>query len=174
MSLSASQMEILKSVAARLGVTSEWLWIEINFETNGTFSPTIKNPKSSARGLIQWIDARAQDLGFSSSLDLVNKNPTVESQLELVYRDLKRFMPFPSFQSLAMAVFRPSMRYVHPDTPLPANIQSVNDGIRTVGDYVSYAVKRAGKGVGAVAGVGAAAAVAVTVILIWGTSNAKG
>lgn len=163
----AADMEELKIIASRLGMPAEWLWMELNFESR--LNPQAKNPYSSARGIMQWVDARAQELGFRDSADLVAQNPTVRQQLGVVYKDLSRYAPFPSFQSLAMAVFRPTLRYADPDTVLPPKIQAVNPGIKTVGDYVRKVVKNAGGGIEIVAGVGAGTllvAAALTIIVI--------
>lgn len=163
----AADMEELKIIASRLGMPAEWLWMELNFESR--LNPQAKNPLSSARGIMQWTNARAQDLGYRDSADLVAQNPTVRQQLGVVYKDLARFAPFPSFQSLAMAVFLPSMRYADPDTVLSANVQAKNPGIKTVGDYVRKVVKNAGGGIEVVAGVGAGTllvAAALTIIVI--------
>lgn len=45
----------IKEVAARIGVNPNDLASVISFETAGSFSPSIKNPKSSATGLIQFM-----------------------------------------------------------------------------------------------------------------------
>lgn len=47
--------KVIKEVAERLGVNPNDLASVISFETAGTFDPGIKNPKSSATGLIQFM-----------------------------------------------------------------------------------------------------------------------
>lgn len=47
--------KIIAEVASRIGVNPNDLAAVISFETAGTFSPSIKNPKSSATGLIQFM-----------------------------------------------------------------------------------------------------------------------
>lgn len=115
-----------------------WLDALIAFETGGTFSPTIKNPNSSARGLIQIIDSSAQGIGYADSLDAVTQNPDFESQMEnVVIPYLAPYAPFPTKQSLYMAVFYPAYR----DAPLfkrfPYHVRKVNPGIVTVKDYIN-------------------------------------
>ena len=132
--------EIIADVAQKLGTRPEWLDALINFETGGTYDPTIKNPNSSARGLIQVIDRTAQDeFGVLDSLELVAKNPDFRSQMyNVVLPYLKKYAPFEDKQSLYMAVFYPKYRYVSPETEFPAYVQRVNPGIRKVQDYIDF------------------------------------
>lgn len=115
----------------------------ISFETAGTFDPTIKNPNSSARGLIQFTDSTARDLGYNSSLDLVSRNPTFSGQLSgPVVSYLKKYSPYGSRQALYMAVFYPKYMYELPSKEFPENVQAVNKGIKTIADYVSLVERR--------------------------------
>ncbi len=134
-----SKEDLIKKVASRLNIKNwKWLYNLINFETAGTFSPTIKNPYSSARGLIQFIDSTAQDMGFKDSLHLVNTYPDFKSQLEgPVYEYLKDRGPYPTEQSLYMAVFSPYYQKLPSYTEFPLHVQKVNPGIKTVKDYVN-------------------------------------
>lgn len=140
-----SKEQKITEVAARLGVPAQWLDALIRFETAGTYSTTIKNPYSSARGLIQIIDASAQDLGFRDSLDAVTKNQSFDSQMDnVVYPYLKRYAPFKNKQAFYMSVFYPAYRNRAPDTTFSASIQKVNPGIKTVRDYVEFVDRKAG------------------------------
>lgn len=124
--------------ASRIGVDPSWLAGLIEFESGGRWDPAIRNPYSSARGLLQWLDATARGLGYASSLDLVSRNPTIDAQLRgPVVAYLAPLGPFPSLQSLAMAVFYPAFRTAPADTVFPSNVRAANPGIRTVADYVS-------------------------------------
>jgi hypothetical protein len=135
-----NDLNIASMVAANLGIPLDWLMTTINFETAGTFDPQISNPKSSAKGLIQFIDSTAQGLGYRDSQDLVDQNPTFAGQLQgPVYQYFKKYMPFPTQQSFAMTVFRPASRNVPPDTLFPASVQAVNPGIDTVQSYIDKA-----------------------------------
>ncbi|HBC04295.1 MAG TPA: hypothetical protein DC015_08915, partial [Aequorivita sp.] len=53
----------LNSVAANLGIDVNWLMAVINFESAGTFSPSIQNKYSGATGLIQFMPSTAKSLG---------------------------------------------------------------------------------------------------------------
>lgn len=133
----------IAEIADRLSVPPRWLDALINFETAGTYSTTIKNPYSSARGLIQFTDAAAQDLGFSDSKALVNTYPEFDRQMEFaVYPYLKRYMPFANRQQLYMAVFFPRYRNRAPSTEFPDTVKNVNPGIDTIQDYMDFVDKR--------------------------------
>ena len=134
--LSSSEEAKLQYVASRLGVSRDSLYNLIQFESK--WNPKIKNPNSSARGLIQFTDSTAVSLGFKNSSDLVKKNPTILDQLSVVERYLTQFKPFNTSQSLYMAVFYPSARNVSPSTVLPQYVQDVNPGIVTVNDYIKH------------------------------------
>lgn len=123
-----TRKEIIADVASQLNTNPVWLDALINFETAGTYSPTIKNPNSSARGLIQVIDSTARsDFGVSDSLELVTHYPTFESQMyNVVLPYLKKYAPYPSKQSLYMAVFYPAYRSVSPSKPFPERVQKAN------------------------------------------------
>lgn len=143
MKLSASDILAAESVAKALSVPIDWLLSLIEFETAGTFSPTVKNPLSSARGLIQFMDETARGMGYAGSADLVAKHPTFDGQLKgPVYAYLKKYMPFLTKQSLYMAVFYPKYRNVSPDTLFSAAIRNVNPGIDTVQSYVDKVDKK--------------------------------
>jgi hypothetical protein len=127
------------------------LFALVSYESG--FNPKIKNPESSARGLIQWIDSRARELGYSGSADLVARHPTVESQLlGPVVRDLSRYKPFPTFEKLVASVFYPAAVDDY-DKPLRPSESAINAGMRTVQEYANrirsrYPVAVAGTGIG--------------------------
>lgn len=133
--LTEKQNSTLNYTAVKLGVDRKWLYRLIKFESG--FRPLVKNPYGSARGLIQFIDSTARGLGYEDSLDLVTTHPTIESQLlGPVYQYLNQFKPFPTEQSLFMAVFYPKARNWNPNTIFPEHVRRVNPGIVTVNDYV--------------------------------------
>lgn len=137
-SVAGSDIEALQETAQRLGIPADWLAASINFETAGTWDPKIKNSSqgATARGLIQFIDSTAVDLGYTSSLDLVTKNPTVRSQLVgPVYEYLKRWGPFKDQKEFALSIFIPAYRRSDLNTVLSEKIRLANPGIITVGDY---------------------------------------
>lgn len=133
----------LVGIAQRLNADPQHLYNLIEFESK--WNPKIKNPYSSARGLIQFIDSTAQDLGFLNSKDLVDKNPTIDQQLDIVEKYLKRYAPFDnSKQNLYMSVFYPKYRKVPIDTVFPAHVLKVNKPLRTPRDYIKFVDQRAG------------------------------
>lgn len=163
----------IQQIANRLNIPPYWLDALINFETGGTYSTTIKNPYSSARGLIQFTDAAAQDLGFSDSLELVQKYPDFNSQMEYaVYPYLKKYAPFYTKQGFLMSVFYPRYRNMPSDTVFPEHVRRVNPGITTIQDYVNFVNDRIKKDAlffpkaGAVA-LATAAAAAVLIWVLW-------
>ena len=156
----------IDTIARKLSIDPRHLDALINFETGGTYNPLIKNPYSSARGLIQITDAAARDIGFSDSLDAVTRNPDFDSQMNnVVYPYLKRYAPYPTLQSLYMAVFYPAARTVPPDTIFPESVRKVNPGIITVQDYVNFVNKRVSLSGVQVAATGAA--FLVVGVLVW-------
>jgi len=140
MTTKENRKKIIADVASRINTNPSWLDALINFETAGSYSPTIKNPLSSARGLIQVIDSTAKsEFNVSDSLELIEKYPTFESQMyNVVLPYLEKYKPFPTKQSLYMAVFYPKYRNADPGTQFPEYVQKVNPGISTVQDYIDY------------------------------------
>lgn len=53
--LTKDKKATIAKVAKNIGVSPNDLAAVMSFETSGTFSPSIKNPKSSATGLIQFM-----------------------------------------------------------------------------------------------------------------------
>ena len=138
--ITPNEYAALENVANTIGVNPTWLVDLISFESG--FNPTIKNPnpESSARGLIQFINEVARELGYISSLDLVNKNPTIEGQLLGPVKEyLKKYMPYPTKQALYMGVFQPAAQYWPLDRLFSAKAREMNPGINTPGDYMRYA-----------------------------------
>ena len=110
--LTKEDLQSFQNTADLLGIQNpQWLLDLVSFETGGTFNPQIKNPYSSARGLIQFLDATARSLGYIDSLHLVSKFPTVKAQLEGPVADyLRPYGPFNSAGELYFAVFYPAAR----------------------------------------------------------------
>lgn len=143
-------------VAGKLGMNPQWLDGIIALES--AYNPKAMNPipynkaryeagkdpyPKYARGLIQFIDETAQELGFEGSKDLIDRLPDFASQMDgAVYPYLKKKMPFASEQDVYMSVFYPKYRTVPIDTPFPDSVQAVNPGIRTPRDYIELVNKR--------------------------------
>lgn len=132
--IGSTERATLQLIASRIGASPDDLYRLIQFESK--WNPTAKNPLSSARGLLQFTDSTAKSLGYKNSVDLVNKNPTVNDQLFVVEKYLSRYAPFTGKQSLYMAVFYPAARNWNQAQAFPAAVQSVNPGIRTPADYM--------------------------------------
>lgn len=133
-----SQVKALNEVAASVGIQPGDLYKLIDFETARTWNPLIKNKYSSARGLLQFTDETARELGYKDSLDLVTKNNSVESQLYFpVLKYLSSRKPFPTKQSLYMSVFYPKAREWPASKQFPEKVQALNPGIKTVQDYIN-------------------------------------
>ena len=143
-----SENRAIDYAASVLGINRAWLVDLIQFESR--WDAAARNAATGARGLIQFMPATAAGMGFwgfdsikkgspTAADTLVSKYPTIETQLEQVVHYLKPMMPFPSIQSLYMAVFYPKYRSVSPDTVFPAAVQAVNPGIHSVADYLRRA-----------------------------------
>jgi hypothetical protein len=147
--LSGKDLVAIREVAASLGVNASSLLALIRFETGGTFEPKIKNPSSSARGLIQFMDLTAKSLGYNDSLDLVNQNPTFEGQLrgpvkKFLQARLKGFKAPIGDQKLFMAVFYPAYMEAPTNKAFPDSVQRANPGIKTPGDYIQKLYAKSG------------------------------
>lgn len=80
----------VREIADRLGFDPNWLMAVMAFETGRTFSPSVKNPGSSATGLIQFVGPTARGLGTTT--DQLARMTAVE-QLDYVE---KYFQPYKS------------------------------------------------------------------------------
>jgi len=56
----------VRAIADKYNLDPNWLMVVMNFETGGTFSPSIRNSSTGATGLIQFMPATAQDLGTTT------------------------------------------------------------------------------------------------------------
>jgi len=133
--LNAIEIDALQAVANDLGMPAEWLYAEIDFESG--WNPTATNPESGAKGLIQFMDATAQGMGYASAADLVESFPDRIAQLNgPVFQYLDQYKPYPTAQSVAMAVFFPAFRYLPVDTLFPSWVTTANSGIASPLDYL--------------------------------------
>lgn len=152
--LTDSEAAALVDTAKAIKTEPQWLWDVVNFESG--HNPQAANSKSSAKGLIQFTDATAKNLGYASSWDLIQKNPTYEKQMRGPV--LKYFQglgpPYTTRQALFMTVFFPVARAVAPDTTFSELyrvhgiknfelFQKQNPGIVTVKDYETHVAKAA-------------------------------
>lgn len=72
----------------QIGLRAEYLMTVMAFETGRSFRPDIKNPRSSATGLIQFMEATAKRLG-TTTVEL--REMTAVQQLAYVYKYFKQF-----------------------------------------------------------------------------------
>lgn len=96
-------------IEGELKLPANFLMPCMAFETGLTFSPSKKNPKSSATGLIQFMEATAKGLGTTTAA-LAKK--TAVQQLAYVYKYFRAFGKDLSKWDLAdtyMAILLPSM-----------------------------------------------------------------
>jgi len=133
-----------QEAARQLGVPLSWLEAVVEIESR--WNPKAKNPgtpghESSARGLIQWIDSTARGLGYKSSLDLIQKNPTEGQQLALVVKTLSWAKPFAGETEFYLSVFSPANRKKAWQELTPLE-KSMNPKIVHYADYVSFVVKK--------------------------------
>jgi hypothetical protein len=172
--LTDSERAALIETAETVGANPDSLYRLIQFES--AWNPQAKNPTSSARGLIQFIDSTAADLGFTDSLELVTQFPTIEDQLlGPITTYLVQYGPFDNDQALFMAVFYPAARTWEPDDPFPDWVASANPGIETPADYMQavYAAHpMTPEQIAAAIGLPGAALGGATIILIVGAALA--
>jgi hypothetical protein len=57
----------VREIGTNLNIDPSWLMSVMGFETGYTFSPSIKNPGSSATGLIQFVSSTAKSMGTSTT-----------------------------------------------------------------------------------------------------------
>lgn len=95
-----------QSVADNIGINVNDLFRVIEFETAGSWSPSIKAPTSSATGLIQFIESTAQGLGTSTQ-ELAGM--TRAQQMEYVEKYLRPYKgKIKNFGDLYMAIHWPA------------------------------------------------------------------
>ena len=133
----------IKEVCGRLGINPDWLMSVINKESAGTFSPSIKNPTSSATGLIQFMEATAKGLGTTTA---ALRKMTAVQQMDYVE---KYFQPYKgkmkSFADVYICVFYPAA-LDKPDTWVFPNwvykvqkyIDINKDGKITLGEFKKW------------------------------------
>ena len=104
-------LESLEEMCGRLDMHCMGLLSVMDFETGGTFSPGIRNPRSTATGLIQFLERTANGLG-TSTRDLANMTQT--EQLEFVkryFQNQQRYHPDLDYSDpaqIALTVFYPA------------------------------------------------------------------
>jgi hypothetical protein len=116
----------------------------INHESARTFSPSVRNPRSNATGLIQFMPKTAPDYGVTvdqlAAMGKVQQMRYVEKYLR---NRARKFGPLDSPQKLFMSVFYPAAVNWPLDKEFPSRVQKSNPGTFKVRDYVSHAIRGA-------------------------------
>lgn len=104
--VSPTFMERVLWICDTLGMDPNHLMSAMAFETGETFSPSVKNPISTATGLIQFMEATAKGLGTTTKKLAAM---TAEDQLRYVY---EYFLPYKgrlkTLEDVYMAILLPS------------------------------------------------------------------
>ncbi len=167
-------------LAARQALDPGALAAVMSFETGGTFSPSIKNPGSSATGLIQFMEATARRLGTSTA-ELAAM--TAEAQLAYVE---KYFALIPSSRVKTetdhyMAVFAPAgigkpeshVLYAAPSAAYSANRALDRSGDGTITRRPPFIVADAGPAAAPVAAGGSLLGLIVFGAIAWAVARWK-
>lgn len=121
------------------GINPDWLMACMAFETGERFTPNVKNPQSSATGLIQFMAATARDLGTTTQALAAM---TAEEQLRYVwlyFRDkIKAHGPLRTLADVYMAILWPAAIGRDDDSPLwvaGSQAYAVNAGLDANKDH---------------------------------------
>ena len=100
-------------VSKNLGVAPDYIMACIALETGEQFDPKIKNPKSTATGLIQFMESTARALGTTtaelSKMSHVRQMDYVEQYFVMTARNVKVPTNQWSLSDLYFAIFTPSL-----------------------------------------------------------------
>jgi hypothetical protein len=143
----------VKSVSSNLGIDSNDLLRIIEFETAGSWSPSIKAPTSTATGLIQFLESTAKGLGTTTA-ELAGM--TREQQMDYVEKYLLPFKGrLKNFGDIYMAVHWPAgvgkdetyVMYKSGSKEYTANknLDSNGDGTVTRGETLARVFSATGK-----------------------------
>ncbi|PPC95727.1 MAG: hypothetical protein CTY32_08600 [Methylotenera sp.] len=103
----------VREICKRLRINPNWLMAVMAFETGETFSPSARNPRGSATGLIQFVESTARGLGTTTS---ALASMTAVQQLDFVDKYFKSYAPrIKNLGDCYMAVLWP-MAIGKPDT----------------------------------------------------------
>lgn len=130
-------------VANNIGTNPYWLANLINFESAGTFDPSIKNELGYV-GLIQFGKAAASDLGTTrealQAMTAIEQLDYVEKYFQLPHK--RRNSNYSTPIDLYMAVFYP-LGIGKPDYNFPSEVIRANNGIDTPREYARRANRNA-------------------------------
>jgi hypothetical protein len=127
--ITASNLQKVIEVCKKLGINPDHLMMSMFKETAGTFSPSIKNPTSSATGLIQFMEKTAKQLGTTTAQ---LRAMTFNDQMNFVY---KYFLPYKgrlkNFYDVYLAIFFPAAIGKNDDWRFPNWVYRANRGLDT-------------------------------------------
>ena len=139
----------LGNVASKYGFPPQWLANLINFESGGTFAPTIKNPNSGATGLIQWMPQffdtkKLYKMSVSQQIDEVDKYIKAilfgrKEALKVFDKVKKKVKSNFTETDLFMMIFYPSA-IGNPNYKFPSKVRNQNGGISTPLEYTKKAL----------------------------------
>lgn len=149
-------VQAANSVASNIGIDVGDLFRVIEFETAGSWSPSIKAPTSSATGLIQFIESTAQGLGTSTA-ELATM--TRAEQMQYVEKYLEPYKGrINNFGDLYMAIHWPAgvgksdnyVMYERGSDAYNANrgLDTNGDGTVTRGETLGRVLETVGQGRG--------------------------
>lgn len=103
----------VREIASNLNIDPNWLMAVMAFETGRSFKSYSKNPRSSATGLIQFIESTARDLGTSTA-ELARMSEI--EQLDWVEKYFNQYKSkIRNIGDAYMAVFMPAKGIGKPD-----------------------------------------------------------
>jgi hypothetical protein len=156
---SLNDLRSLDKICQKYSIPFEWLCNLINFESAKTFSPSVKNPTSSASGLIQFMETTAKGLGTTTS---ALRSMTFQQQLvyvdkyiwenNVIFKKIKdgngRIISKKAPENyteadLYMMIFYPKFVGKPLNTRFPSWVTNSNPGIYTKEDYFKLARDRA-------------------------------
>lgn len=120
----------VREIAGNLNIDPSWLMAVMGFETGYTFSSSIKNPGSSATGLIQFVSSTAKSLGTTTTA-LARMTPV--QQLDYVEKYFNQYKGrINNIGDCYMAVFWPAA-IGKPDSYViatsPSSVYNANAGL---------------------------------------------
>ena len=140
---SAGWSDKIVEVANNIGTNPYWLANLINFESAGTFSPSITNSYGYT-GLIQFGTSASADLGTTTaylrSLSAREQMDWVQKYFELPHK--RRGSDYSNPVDLYMAVFYPAS-IGNPNFRFPNSVIQANNGIDTPLEYTKRANRNA-------------------------------
>lgn len=151
--LSKKDIRLMQALANKYGFPAFWLANLANFESAGTFNPSIQN-SIGATGIIQFLPSTAKELGVTT--DILRKM-TFAQQLAYVDLYLSKYFNGAGANKgifnkktgkvtdkftqtdLFMIIFYP-VAVGRPDFVFPENVQRANAGIAKPSDYKNRAL----------------------------------